>query len=313
MPPLNLKKKVKFIVWLILQIIYGFFDKELRLLFREKVMLKIFDFSDINQLPKAYYFHNNWLIFKPLWTYYAEEKGIDIILYFYSTNIFTLLEKGKNEELLFNPWLFTKWKKIFVWNAAQEKFINRRSAFKPEIFKVGPIPFYTSRTNFNFEKNGKFKIIVFDVQPMRQSFYCSLAPYIDIYNVNFSKQFFEDINRLAKEINAQVYFKRKRHSDLIDKEYLSIISILKIKSGWIEIDPEINSFSLLEFFKPNLSINMPFTSTHYVSKFFKVPSVFYDSQKIIDKSKYDHLDLVNDFVELKKIVNDNHKKFMSNK
>ena len=301
LPSLDGSKRLIFIFWFFKKIFRSLVNFNERILLREKIFLKIISLASKKTLPSSYYFHNNWTIFKPLWTYEAEKKGIDVILYFYSTNIFSLIEKGKNENLFFNPWLFSRWKKILVWNKSQEAYIKKKSSIKSMFYRVGPIPFYSSRIKLNLQKLiNKPKILVFDVQPVKTSVLYSLAPYSNYYTFKNSKQFLNDIKLLANKIGATVYIKRKRDANIVSKSYLKLLSRLVQKDEWIEIDSNLDAFRLTEVLKPDISVNRPFTSTAYVTNFYKIPSIYYDPSKKLDKSKYSfvEIELINEYKKL---------------
>ena len=300
-PSLDGTKRLIFIFWFLKKIFRSLVNFNERILLRERIFLKIISLASKESLPSSYYFHNNWTIFKPLWTYEAEKKGIDVILYFYSTNIFSLIEKGKNENLFFNPWLFSRWKKILVWNKSQEAYIKKKSSIKSIFYRVGPIPFYSSSIKLNLQRRiNKPKILVFDVQPLKTSFFYSLAPYSNYYTYKNSKQFLNDINLLATKIGASVYIKRKRDANIISKSYLKLLSRFVKKDHWIEIDANFDAFRLTEILKPDISINRPFTSTAYVTNFYNIPSIYYDPSKKLDKTKYSFVEikLINEYKKL---------------
>ena len=72
------------------------------------------------------------------------------------------------------------------------------------------------------------------------------------------------------------------------------------KDEWIEIDSNLDAFRLTEVLKPDISINRPFTSTAYVTNFYKIPSIYYDPSKKLDKSKYSfvEIELINEYKKL---------------
>ena len=116
-----------------------------------------------------------------------------------------------------------------------------------------------------------------------------------------------DINLIAKDLKAKVFIKRKRNTIYTSKGYLSFISNLVENEKWIEIDADFDAFSVSKYLNPNISINMPFTSTANVTLHYKIPSVYYDSLNQLESSKFSFLDikLINNYKELKNWANSN--------
>ena len=72
------------------------------------------------------------------------------------------------------------WPKYLVWDVHQSNFIKRTVSNKPQIDIVGPI--WNQDSNITIDlPNSIPAIAVFDVQPVRSSFYQKLALYPEYY------------------------------------------------------------------------------------------------------------------------------------
>ena len=308
LPPLSGYSRIYFLFWLVGMFFIGLVSQRTRILLKEKVLLKILELCPKENLANAYYFPSPWAVFKPLWTYEAERLGKEVVLYLYSTNIYKLIAKGKDESFYYNYWRTNQWKKFMVWNSSQKIYLKSKIRNEAKIDVVGPIPFFSSKHNFNMDiSHYKRKILVFDVQPFRRSHYTSLGPYVDFYNYKNGVKFLSDINLIAKDLEAKVFIKRKRNTIYTSKGYLSFISNLVQKEKWIELDADFDAFSVSKYLNPNISINMPFTSTANVTSHYKIPSVYYDSLNQLESSKFSFLDikLISNYKELKNWANSN--------
>ena len=115
-PPLRGFSRIYFLIWLVGMFFVGLVSQRTRILLKEKVLLKILQLCPKENLANAYYFPSPWAVFKPLWTYEAEKLGKEVVLYLYSTNIYKLIAKGKEECNYYNTWETNQWKKFMVWN-----------------------------------------------------------------------------------------------------------------------------------------------------------------------------------------------------
>lgn len=145
-PPLTgIKSILLFSYWFLINIFISLFSSKKKLLFRERVLKKVFSLSKLNSKGK-YLFHNSGIIFRPLWTYEAEKRGLEIVMYFYSLNYQEVQEKGKNEVSEFY-WQITSWPNYFLWNAEQLNDLLKRINYPFNYKIVGPIQFSTLKVS----------------------------------------------------------------------------------------------------------------------------------------------------------------------
>ena len=282
-PLMNSTKNIlQYTLWLTTNSFLYLFKSEDRLLFREKVFNKLVKLSNANQLPKECYFHNSNHVFRPLWTYAAAKKGVEILFYFYSTNIASVKLKGE-KYIQMNNWNIVTWPNYLVWNQTQFDFIRKHTLFKSKIEIVGPIPF--RKTNdFKIKKSNKKRLLVFDIQPLRASFYQSVALNNEYFTPNNSITFLDDINNLASLFDLEIILKRKRTTPLVDKKYLRKINQLSLTGRWLFIDPDLDAYQVSKKIKPIASISTPYSSTGIITSRFKIPTIYYDSTSKIDES-----------------------------
>ena len=249
------------------------YDAHLFLL-REFVLNKVFELDRSNN-ERQYFFHNSTHIFRPLWTYLAEDRGNRIIFYLYSMNNYPITTQQHPKFIRCNHWDLVSWPEIWTWNKSSKLDLERTIKHNVNIKVVDPIWFSSSK-KFNF---GKFKSIkkvaLFDIQPPRISHTYSLGNSIDYYNIENSKKFMHEVLLVAAKANYHVFFKRKRVNSLVDKTYINHIDKLKKEyNNFIEIPPENDAISVIE--NVDKIISMPFTSTALHAQFLNKKSIYYD-------------------------------------
>jgi polysaccharide biosynthesis PFTS motif protein len=232
-----------------------------------------------NSLAKEYLFHNSSWLYRPLWTYEAEKLGSSIIFYFYSTNN----ESFKTVEgygIQANSWQIVSWPNYLVWDEYQKTFIERTSPFKKEVTVVGPIWFTDiNKENIFIPENS---IAVFDVQPHRECLYKSLGAEIEYYIPKVTNPFLLDVSDVISKNGSSMIFKRKRNiGKKVHLEYKSLVDKLGEEGIFIEINPDISAYNVIE--KCKAVISMPFTSTALIAKSLGKPSIYYDPSGIIQK------------------------------
>lgn len=251
------------------------------LLLREASKANIVRFLDSNTLAKDYLFHNSNHIFRPLWSYAAEEKGSRILFYFYSTNCETF-KTSTGYPLQEHTWHVMNWTNYLVWDQYQADFINRCvGKSEHRIHVVGPIWFSTSTKNIPSINTNK-AVAVFDVQPMRDSYYCILGQSNGYNTPHIVNQLLSDVSETLLQYGFTILFKRKRNiGNLVHKKYFRLTEELKRENSFITVDPELDAFRLIE--RSAAVISMPFTSTAILGKELGKPSIYYDPYGQIQK------------------------------
>lgn len=249
------------------------------LLLKEFLLSEVVKLNKGKGLAKTYLFHNSSWIYRPIWTYSAEKIGTEILFYFYSTNI-ERFKKIDEQAKIPNSWEIVTWSNLLVWDKYQEDFIKKNVLHKNKIKIVGPIEFNASKDlEIGIMQNS---IAIFDVQPVRTSFYISLGMDQEYYTPEITNIFLDDIVECASICGLNVSFKRKRNiKKLSNTKYTNKLKQLANNKIFNNIDPLITAEQIIE--KSKATISMPFTSTALIAKFMDKPSVFYDPSCIIQK------------------------------
>jgi len=267
------------------------------ILINESISAKRVQLSNSNDIALSYIFSNSEWIYRPLWTYEAEKKGAQIILYFYSTNCEPF--KTKQGYLTqYRGYASMNWPKYLVWDLHQENFIKRAVDNNPKIEIVGPIWYQDSNIEINLPNNRQ-AVAVFDVQPVRNSFYQKLALYPEYYTPSNAIAFLKDISLSIESHGLTMIWKRKRNiGKLIHPQFKYFIEKLKANKNILIVDPDIAAIRVIE--KSIAVISMPFTSTALIAKNMGRPSVYYDPFGVIlkdDRGSHD-IKIITDINEL---------------
>ena len=222
---------------------------------------------------KRYLFHYSESVYRPLWTYFANLKNAEIILYFYTSYDAPTDYINKNIDRSYE---FGKisWNKILVWDEQQKKnllpFVDKNC----ELLIVGPIWFRDK--NFLFKKNS-FKVVIFDMEVIRPSLYLGwgeIAEYNN-YNKKVSYLFLNDIYNLFKNKDVQIILKRKRKiGNRVQTSYKNLILKLKNDPKFIEVDQDVSPQYLIQ--NANIVISFPFTSANLYCTDTNVTNIYYD-------------------------------------
>ena len=248
------------------------------ILLKEYPLLYLTQKSKKEYLARKYLFHNSTPIFRPLWTYEAEKKGAEIILYYYSTgNSVLKFDKGYHRE--YGNREFMSWSRFYVWNTYQESYV--KSYFpNAEIKIVGPIWFESYHTKLELPNNKKV-VSVFDIQPMNEKRFRLLGVpdrYITTLNLI---QFQKDIISVFSQKDVQVILKRKRKEGKDnDLEYVSYVNDLYSSDKFRQIPPEFDAWTIIN--KSFLTISYPPTSTANISRFCNINTIYYDPTRTVD-------------------------------
>lgn len=275
----SISQIMRYMTWGILASLYSLFDvfrgkSWHALLLRESSKSNIVRLLGQRTLAKDYLLHNSNHLFRPLWTYEAEKKGSRILFYFYSTNCETF-KTSTGYPLQEHTWHVMSWSNYLVWDKYQADFIRRCVGDKRNnIHIVGPIWFSTSVKKIPAIDSGR-AIAVFDVQPMRDSYYCLLGQSNGYNTPHIVNQLLSDVTETLLKRNFTILFKRKRNiGNLVHKKYFRLVEKLNTNKSFIAVDPELDAVRLIE--TSAAVISMPFTSTAILGKELGKPSIYYD-------------------------------------
>lgn len=277
---LYLKEMTKISIGTFYKILKG--DSVQALLLKEFPLLFLSKLTKKEDFAKHNLFHNSTSIYKPLWTYTAEEKGSSVILYFYSANT-RIVKIDNKDHPLFGHKEFMSWKEYYVWNSYQEKYIKSLVP-KAKTKIVGPIWFQANNIALNNIREFDKKIIsIFDVQPYSTKRYQILGMPNEYYTYPTINSFHQDIFDLfSSRDDYLIVLKRKRNTTMLDEQYLRQIEHLYSQLPFIQIDPAIDASSLIEV--SFASIHLPSTSTALIAKNAEVESIYYDATLKIEKN-----------------------------
>lgn len=249
------------------------------LIFAEAVLAAKARVNKPGSLAVEYLFHNSGWIYRPLWTYEAEKRGSVITLYFYSTNIETF-KRPSGYVLQANNWNIINWPHYMVWDQFQADFIKRFKGPDANVSIVGAIWFQASRVKL--PQLPARSVAIFDVQPMRDAYYETLGIDFEYYTPAVCNQFLTDIDKVLRENNAIMVYKRKRNlGTLIHYKYRNLLKSLSEGSHFISVDADIAAQHMIEHC--SFVISMPFTSTALIAKKIGKPSIYYDPFGLVQK------------------------------
>ncbi len=284
LPPLTYTSFALFLVYCFFKLISSIFLLIVGkwwnvLLLRDSFISKIINLNEGRGIAVSYLFHNSNWIYRPLWTYTAEKYNSVIYFYFYSTNIERFKKIDKISKIA-NSWDLISWSNFLVWDQFQLEFVTKISNYPIKADIVGPISFVFSEIEeLKIPDNS---IAVFDVQPVRSTYYNSLGSDQDYYVPEVANAFLADVFETVKFLNFPIAFKRKRSiGKLAHYKYVNEINRISKEYDFLNIDPSIPAELIIA--KAKAVISMPFTSTALVGKHLGKPSIFYDPSGLVVK------------------------------
>ena len=276
---------LQFLSWSLGAFLYaliGLFSSSYRpFLFPDAVLAAHARLLSASQFFPQYFFSNSYS-FRPLWTYEAHLKGVDIIYYYYSTNN-KMPQSIKDSGIsFFGPCNLMNWPTYYVWDEWQARHVRSFSP-KSELKVVGPIWYSDADVSFP-EAKSRFVISVFDVQPFRTSKYLSLAMPWEHYVPRIVNRFLDDVLSLSWLYEVEIYFKAKRNiGQLAHPAYRAFLQKINADYKNVNIvDSSISAYRLIE--KSSLVVSIPFTSTAQIGKSMGKPSVYYDASRELHPS-----------------------------
>jgi polysaccharide biosynthesis PFTS motif protein len=236
-------------------------------------------FSPVDSLAREYLFHNSGWIYRPLWTYEAERLGSAITFYFYSTNC-EYFKKPDGYPPVSYGYNAMKWPRYLVWDEYQADFVRRAVGAQANISVVGPIWFQSSAAEM--PRPGRAGVAVFDVTPVRDSFYCTLGIDSEFYTPAVANPFLLHVSNAARQHGVLMLWKRKRNIGRIAHPlYRRLADQLAENSHVVLVEPDISATRVIE--ASFAVISMPFTSTALIAREMGKPSVYYDPDGLLQR------------------------------
>jgi polysaccharide biosynthesis PFTS motif protein len=251
-------------------------------LLSETVDAKIVSKLSGNQDGNLFFFDQARFIYRPIWTYSVEKMNGNVILYFYSTNNEYIETKDFNYSCK-RKWSIMSWPIYWVWDQYQEKFIrnavgnNCKVEIKGAIISGHNLKVHTKSN----EISGA--IAVFDVQPVRDSFYQSIALPQEYIVPDVTNSFLKDIATVLEKNKLRMLYKSKREiGKLAHYQHRIVVNDLDKKGHLQFIDPNASAINVI---KSSLAtISFPYTSTALLGRDENKPSVYYDPTGLVIKS-----------------------------
>lgn len=279
-------------------------------LFLFKEIVSYFKFKNINPkwIPRYFLFPNNFWLYRPLWTYYHEISGGEIIMYFYSTNIKNLLT---NRGEYFSPVGLKNinFHTYIVWDEYQKKTLMENVCdISPNIYVVNQEIPYTRKLYLNdsillIDKN-KFVCTFFPVDPFVDILEMSCALPSDVYSVNEVVKTVRMLSDVVADLNGQLIIKTKRgitnnHHPI----YSKLLKDLEVEGKIILVGDDVNIQSICKI--STFVLGSPFTSAVKVSNFAETKSAYFISDKSIlhfYNGNFEGISIIAGEVELRKYL-----------
>ncbi len=250
----------------------------LPLLFADLYKARVVKLLAKDALAEDYLFQSDW-IYRPLWTYVAEERGCRVLFYFYSTNSEGIKTQAGYKPIDFD-WRNISWTKYLVWDVYQAEFLRLACLNEIAVEIVGPIWFQNSFKELPLV-NVK-SVAIFDVQPHRFSTYHALGAPLEYYIPDNCIRFVKDVCEVADELGFQVVWKRKRNiGKLAHPKFRNFLMQTSESIGVTTVDPEVAAVRVIQ--ATSLSVSMPFTSTALIAKHMNKRACYYDPSELVMK------------------------------
>ena len=239
-----------------------------------------------SRLACEYLFHNSDWIYRPLWTYDAEEAGSKVIFYFYSTNCEKFKISNTNTSASTNSsipygWKAMNWPHYLVWDDWQANFVRMSVGNSAKINIVGSIWFQSGAGDI--PRIDKPSIAVFDVTPYRLSRYILLGDDSQFYVPTITNSFLYDLRNKIFQHQFIMLWKRKRNvGRMAHPFYRHFVDDLTDSNYLKSIEPSISAIRVIE--ASIAVISMPFTSTAIIAREMGKPSVYYDPTGLLLKN-----------------------------
>lgn len=224
-------------------------------------------------LAAEYLFHASRTIYRPMWTYEAEQAGAKVAVYFYSTFVQPKLASGyESQDFEWGP---NTWSRFIVWDRYQADRMRSDLGEAVEVLQAGPICF--SDSSKEVPPLPQNAIAVFDIQPHRPSVHLGISTMADCLadHPDFYHRFLSDVTDVLRECGAVAVLKTKREiGGRGDKRYGRILKRLEDSDAVCIVAPDLSAMRVAE--RCCAGISAPFTSTAIHVQALGLPSIYYD-------------------------------------
>ena len=264
------------------------------LIFYDIVEDKIHRITSYKYIPSLYFRPYMGSLYKPLWTYYAEEKKMKSYFFFYSTNesgyptsTSVPIDESSRAQL--------KWKNYLVWDDHQGNVILKNVSNSPIIHVLGPMLINVQSNEKKYFLEDKKYISIFDITP-RRKIKEYLGGYYSTIHLKIMNQFLLDISDLSEKYNIQILHKPKRDLNKLhrgknlqieNKSYTSFLNKINKRRYFESVPADID----LKYLVNNslATISFPYTSVALISKELKKEAIFYDpSLELVENKNFSH-------------------------
>ena len=157
---------IKFIIFYIIDflssIVYLLFGNSGNaIMLPELTLYRCVNLLGLNSTSGHYLFHYTWTIYRPLWTYIAEQRGSRVSIYFTSITATLKSRFGENNNSF--DYYPSSWPEYIVWSENHKRDIKKYCLNEPKIFVENIVPFNTVK--YQTIKIPKKSILIFDVEP----------------------------------------------------------------------------------------------------------------------------------------------------
>ena len=229
---------------------------------------------------------------KPLWTYYGESKGWNIIYINFSTNHSNEI-KFYPEEYKSAEYRYFSFTNNYFPTLEVSNFYLNKSYFISQTNNTVSNNFFDLVNNFRKKKFKNKIITIFDVHSSPRYEYETIPWGYYYYNSSILNAFYNDIIEcLNKFDDLTIIVKRKtlnRHSlSRFDKNLKNLITKKINDKNRLFILDDVNIFKIIK--NTDIAITMPFSSPAQIANMHKIPSIYYDSSNIL-KNIYQNSEL----------------------
>lgn len=252
-------------------------------LFKEAIKSYAVRLCDSERLAKEYFFYMANTIYRPAWTYDAENHGCKITLYFYSTYAQPSLHENASE----SNFLFSilSWPNYVVWDSLQRSILSKSLNSSASFQCVGPIDFLDNSSTLPLSTGNS--LVIFPFEPRRPAASFPVTTYGDWFSrfPNAHIDFLRDIIEIASNLGIKILIKEKRDLEwALDRSYKGQRNALFLKYA-SNLTFLSDDFSASRVGVQALAaISMPFTSTALSVSASGKPSIYYDPTSWIQKN-----------------------------